>query len=56
MAKITGGAVPVEQWGVFESEDENARDLALGEEPADEAPPESTRTGGETPTGTEGSS
>lgn len=43
LADITGDAVPIGQWGVFESEEESARDLALGEVQADEPAPASER-------------
>lgn len=32
LAKITDGAVPVEQWGLFETEEDHERELALEEE------------------------
>jgi transcriptional regulator with XRE-family HTH domain len=46
LAEITEGAVPIEQWGQFESDGDHERDLALGESaPAEEEPPaESART------------
>lgn len=42
MVTLTDGAVPIEQWGVEESDEDNARDLALGEEPAPKSEPRPT--------------